>query len=383
MTSRERVLAALNHQEPDRVPFDLGSTVVSGIHQPAYLRLLKELGESERELLPVLDIKQQLATPHEDILNRLGVDVIGLLRCIGRGDEARTDEDDEFCYMYDTWGIGWRMRKAGGLYYDMFTHPLAGATLDEARAYPWPEPVADLDLAGIEQAARELNENTDKAIIVHNFGSGILELYLWLLGFEYGFMSLAIDKPLAGYVLGKLTEIKVQYDEAVLPLVGEYAHIFYEADDIADQTGPLLSPEMLREMIIPLHKQQNENVKRLAPHLKIFYHTDGAVFDLIPDLIECGVDILNPVQVTARGMDDTARLKREFGADLTFWGGVDTQQVMPRGTPQEVKDQVKRRIDDVAPGGGYVLNTVHNIQGDVPPGNIVALVEALAEYGWD
>jgi uroporphyrinogen decarboxylase len=126
----------------------------------------------------------------------------------------------------------------------------------------------------------------------------------------------------------------------------------------------------------------HEAVKRAAPQAKMFFHTCGSVVNLLPDLIETGIDILNPVQVAAAGMGDTAALKARFGADVTFWGGIDTQHVMPHGTPQDVKDEVRRRMDDLAPGGGYVLNTSHNIQADVPAANILALVEALDEYGW-
>jgi len=382
VTSRQRVLTALNHEEPDRVPFDLGSTTVSGIQQKAYVNLLAHMGESDRELLPISDIKQQLATPHQEVLDELGVDLTGLVRYLGRGDEGEIAEGDCFYYMYDVWGIGWHMPKTGGLYYDMFDHPLDGASLADARAYHWPDPVADLDLDRMEQIARKAYKDTDKAIVVGGFGAGILELYQWLLGYEHAFVSLVADQALARFVLEKITELKMAYDAAVLPVVGQYAHIYYKGDDLGHQQATALSPQMLGEMIIPLHKRQNEQIRRLTPHLKIFYHTCGSVYQVIADLIDSGIDILNPVQVSAAQMGDTARLKREFGDELTFWGAVDTQSVMPHGTPQQIKDEVKQRLDDLAPGGGYVLNTVHNIQGDVPPENIMALAEALDEYGW-
>ncbi len=382
MTSRQRVLTALGHEEPDRVPFDLGSTFVSGIQQKAYVNLLDHLGESDRDLLPILDIMQQLATPHQEVLDELGVDFTGLIRYVGWRGETEVAEDDRFYYMYDAWGIGWHMPKEGGLYYDMFDHPLDGASLADAKAYHWPDPVADLDLDKMARVARKAYEDTDKAIVIPTFGAGILELYQWLLGYEHAFISLAADQVLARFVLEKITELKMAYDAAVLPVVARYAHVYYGGDDLGHQQATALSPQMLREMIIPLHKRQNEQIRRLAPHLKIFYHTCGSVYQVIADLIEAGIDILQPVQVSAAQMGDTARIKREFGDELTFWGAVDTQSVMPHGTPQQVKDEVRQRIDDLAPGGGYVLGTVHNIQGDVPPENIMALVEALDEYGW-
>jgi len=382
MTSRQRVLTALDHEEPDRVPFDLGSTFVSGIQQKAYVNLLDHLGESDRDLLPILDIMQQLATPHQEVLDELGVDFTGLIRYVGWRGETEVAEDDRFHYMYDAWGIGWHMPKEGGLYYDMFDHPLDGASLADAKAYHWPDPVADLDLDKMARVARKAYEDTDKAIVIPTFGAGILELYQWLLGYEHAFISLAADQVLARFVLEKITELKMAYDAAVLPVVARYAHVYYGGDDLGHQQATALSPQMLREMIIPLHKRQNEQIRRLAPHLKIFYHTCGSVYQVIADLIEAGIDILQPVQVSAAQMGDTARIKCEFGDELTFWGAVDTQSVMPHGTPQQVKDEVRQRIDDLAPGGGYVLGTVHNIQGDVPPENIMALVEALDEYGW-
>ncbi len=382
MTSRERVVTALNHHEPDRGPFDLGSTVVSGIQPKAYRGVLELLGEGERELLPLIDIKQQLTTPHADILDRLGVDTASLLQYVGRPDRREALKDDEFYWFYDAWGIGWHMPKEGGLYFDMYDHPLQGATLDDAQKYPWPDPTATQDFERLAQIARQLYEETDKAIVVRGFGAGILELYQWLLGYEDSFINLVINEPLVDYVMDKILEVKIAYTEALLPQVGEYCQIYYTGDDWGHQNGPALSPEMIERFLVPRHKQHHNIIKQLAPHIKIFFHTCGSVYQVMDSLIETGIDILNPVQVSAADMDDTARLKREFGDVISFWGGIDTQRILPQATPQEVKEEVKRRIDDLGPGGGYVLNAVHNIQDDVPAVNIMAMVEALEEYGW-
>ncbi|NQT84988.1 hypothetical protein HQ563_18380, partial [bacterium] len=183
-------------------------------------------------------------------------------------------------------------------------------------------------------------------------------------------------------LLDKVMEVKWDYWDIILDIVGENVLVISEADDLAGQNGPLISPKLYRELIKPRHTQLFSMIKKKAKsRVYIFFHSCGAVRELIPDLIESGIDILNPVQVSAAGMD-TRELKREFGKDITFWGGgVDTQYVLPRGNRQEIVDEVRRRIEDLAPGGGFVFSAVHNIQGDVPPENIMIMWEALQKYG--
>lgn len=393
MNSRDRLLTAMDHREPDRVPFDLGTTFVTGITKVAYRSLLEALGEGQRPDPPLLDPVQQLVVADQDILDRLGTDTTSLSRHLPTRAPVSEWEDDDYWMFYDAWGIGWRRPKVfrsghsgseqGGLYYDMFIHPLAGKGLEEAKAHPWPDPTKTFDRKMVRDLARRLSEETDKGIIAPAFGSGILEMTLWLQGYDQGYMNLIADKQLTCYLLDKITDIKMAYAEVMLEAAGDYCHVFYAGgDDVGHQFSPAMRPEMFRELMVPRYKRYHEFIKMKAPHIKVFFHSCGCVYPLIPDLIEAGIDILNPVQVNAAEMGDTARLKREFGRDLIFWGGIDTQKVMPHGTPQDVKDEVKRRIDDLAPGGGYVFDTVHNIQADVPGANVVALAEALDEYGW-
>lgn len=383
MTSRERVLAALSHTEPDRVPFDLGTTPVTGIHRIAYRRLVDALGLRALEPQPLLDPFQQLATPHEEVLRELGVDTRSVyLRLPGRALQ-NPSEDEEYLYSTDEWGLTRRMPKVGGLYYDMCAHPLAGVdTVASVDAYAWPDPRASLDLDAVEAACIDIKRSGDYPVIVGGYGSGMLELVLWLQGYEQGYMNLLVNRPVTEAILEQVVRLKITYAEAVLTRVGPYVDIFYNGDDLGLQDGPMIRVEWFRDLLADRYVAYHEAIKRAAPQAKIFFHTCGSVRALLPDLIATGIDILNPVQVNAAGMDDTAALKRDFGDALTFWGGIDTQGVMPRGTPQAVKDEARRRIDDLAPGGGYVLNTSHNIQADVPPENILALVEALDEYGW-
>lgn len=383
MTPRERVLAALSHSEPDRVPFDLGTTFVTGIHRVAYEKLVEALGMEGLEEKPLLDPFQQLAMPHEAVLRELGVDTRSVyLKLPGRALE-NPSEDDRYFYSLDSWGLRRRMPKDGGLYYDMFEHPLAGMeTVEEIDSYDWPDPLAGLDLDAVEAACREIKSTGDYPIIVGGFGSGMLELVLWLQGYDQGYMNLIVNTDVTEAILDHVVELKVRYAEAVLERIGPWVDIFYNGDDLGLQDGPMIRREWFSDLLAPRYVQYHEAIKRAAPQAKVFFHTCGAVVDLLPDLIETGIDILNPVQVNAAGMGDTAMLKREFGGAVTFWGAIDTQHVMPNGSPRDVRDEVRRRIDDLAPGGGYVLNTSHNIQADVPAENILALVEALDEFGW-
>ena len=220
------------------------------------------------------------------------------------------------------------------------------------------------------------------AYVLGRNAPGVFEVALWMRGFENYFCDMIANRPFAEALLDIICEIKMKYWGRALELLGENVMIVSEADDLASQDRCLVSPKLYRDLIKPRHTRLFSFIKKQARvPVKIFYHSCGAVSELIPDLIEAGIDILNPVQVSAAGMD-TKELKRRFGRDITFYGGgVDTQQVLPRGTPQEVRDEVHRRIDDLAPGGGFIFNTVHNIQADVPPENIVAMWEALQEYG--
>ena len=194
-------------------------------------------------------------------------------------------------------------------------------------------------------------------------------------------MMMVTDEKLACTLFDKLLALKLDYWEMALPALADFVDVITYADDYGTQTSQIISPDMFRRLIKPRVNALFETYIKLAPHAKRFFHSDGNVRPLIPDFIEMGVDILNPVHIRAKGMDPVS-LKRDFGRDLVFWGGgVDTQGVLPNGTFQEVKDHVKRNLDALSPGGGYIFNTIHNIQADVPPANILAMWEALQEYG--
>ncbi len=381
-TSRKRVEAAFNHREPDRIPYDLGGSILTGIHNKAYRRLREHLGLPEAPI-QIEDICQGLARVDEDVKQRLRVDVYGVNPGGSRGSNAQMRSEGGYDKFIDEWGIEWWRPQDGGLYFDMRRQPLADIDSPAGLAgYKWPNPLDPGRFEGMAARADELMNRKQVAYILGRNAAGIFEVALWVRGAENFYCDLLVNEPLAEALLDKVTEIKMQYWQRALETVGRNVMIISEADDIASQDRPLISPDVYRKMIKPRHARLFGFIKKHAPPgTKIFYHSCGAIMDLIPDLIEEGVDILNPVQVSAAGMD-TRELKRRFGKDVTFYGGgVDTQRVLPFGTPQEVRDEVKRRIDDLAPGGGFIFNTVHNIQADVPPENIMAMWETLQEYG--
>jgi len=380
MTSRERILKALRHEEPDRVPYDLSSTPVTGIHRIAYRKLRKALGLPDRE--PVIwHLMQQLAWVEDDVHEEMETDAKGLRPKAPASWTFETTEDADYIYYTDEWGTTRRRQKDGGYYFDLCASPLADAESPvDIERYPFPDPTDDGRFAGLREIA-EQGRAEGRAFVLGGICAGMLEMGQWMRGYENFFCDLAGNRPLAEAFCDKIIELKMRYWEKALPLVGDLVDVIQEGDDYGGQNGLQVSPQLWREMFKPRWAQLIPHIKKLAPHVFIFFHSCGSIHEIIPDLIEVGVDVLNPVQVGADNMD-SKQLKQEFGDDLNFWGGgVDTQFVLPNGTPQQVRDEVKRRIDDFAPGGGVVFNTVHNIQADVPPENIMAMREAVREFG--
>lgn len=384
LNSFERVKTALEHKEPDKVPFDLGGSVLTGMNAVAYKNLRAYLGLPDKQI-EICDRIQQLARIDVDIIDLLKVDVKDVDPQDPDNPGLSKDpvvEDGYHTYI-DEWGITWKMPVEGGIYYDMRSHPLSGmSSLDELRKFNFPDPVDPGRFRTMKQRADKYVHEEGKAYILGRNSAGIFEMALWLKGFEEFFMDLALNPEFAEGLLDIITDIKMKYWEKALDVVGDNVLVISEADDLASQNSLLVSANMYRQFIKPRHKKLFSYIKSKAQNkVYIFYHTCGAVKELIPDLIEAGVDILNPVQVNAKGMD-SKELKKLFGKDITFWGGgVDTQHILPHGTPQEVRNETKRRIEDLAPGGGFIFNPVHNVQRDVPPENYMAMWETLQEYG--
>jgi uroporphyrinogen decarboxylase len=386
--------------EPDRVPIDLGGTVDSTILAVAYHDLRAHLGLGPG-VVRVADIYQHTALVEEDVRQALGIDVRlagdepvrwrdGVLPDGSPAlfpDRFRPErQEDGSQVVFDAAGTVLLKMPKDGHYFDPVHSPLADATgireidqhLDAIRSYDKP---AHLDTSYDELAgkARRLREETDY-LLVGFFGGHIFQACQSLRGWDTFLLDLLINRSFAEALMDRLVQANIERFERYAETVGQYVDVIQFEDDLGMQDRPLLRPELYRQVVKPYHARLFRFVKsRCDAYLLL--HTDGAVAPFIPDFIEMGVDVLNPVQVSAAGMD-TRTLKREFGDGIVFWGGgCDSQRILPFGTPQEVADEVKRRIDDLAPGGGFVFAPIHNIQTEVPPENIVAMFEAAREYG--
>lgn len=379
MEPRERVLVALDHKEADRVPRDLAGTRYSSIHAEAYARLRPAMGLPDAEIR-IVDTTQGLAHVHDDLLDRFGADVA--LVSPGPPSTYRREvvDDGEYERFVDEWGVV-RARPRGGLYYESSSAPLKGAiSAADVAAFAWPDPRDPGRFTGMAERARHIRDVEHRAVFVGSLCAGVTEMHFRLRGYEDGYMDLAADPALARQLMEKIAQVKLGYWEKVLDEIGDVIDIAAEADDLGAQHAPLFSPRTYREIVKPLHAELISYIKSRS-RARFFLHSCGAIRDLIPDLIEIGVDCLNPVQVSADGME-TAGLKAEFGKDITFWGGsVDPQVVLARGTPEQVAAEVRRRIGDLKPGGGFVFASVHNIQAHVPVENILAMWDALEEVG--
>ena len=396
MNSRDRILTALEHKEPDRIPVDLGATESSGITGVAYNRLKKHLGLSGRTR--IYDISQMVCKVEEPVLRTVGSDAVPLLieprdwkpwvlqdgspaeiparanlHRLGTGEVVRLSEEGRVV----------ARSTPSGHYLDSVSPPLADARstsdIDKYRYFKnfdWPDYI-DETYEELRSKAAKLYRETDFLIVgnlwVHIFAAGQS-----LRGFEDFMMDLAADQKLAHCLMENLMSVYMDRVSDYTEAVGKYVQVIEVNDDLGTQLGPQLDPDLYRKMIKPYHKRLWRYIKEKTG-CYLLLHSCGSVYDFIPDFIEMGIDALNPVQVSARNMD-TARLKTEFGSEISFWGGgCDTQRILPFGTPDEVGEEVKRRVNDLSPGGGFVFTQVHNIQPDVPPENIMAMYDTLSD----
>jgi uroporphyrinogen decarboxylase len=343
---------------------------------------LRELLQLEQKPVEVGNIIIQMAALDDDARDCLKVDTheVGP-RSSYVSSRINIEEMPGYSYFHDEWGIGWRMPLSGGYYYDMFDFPLIDlSSAEEVQRVNWPDPLEPSRFAGLAEETRRVHEKEGRAVVLGGLCAGILEMAAFMMGYEAFYPALLLNPKTIAALFDKVLELKIAYWEKALAICGQHVDVVCEADDLAGQNGLLISPKTYRDLVKPRHTELFRFIKQQAS-VKIWFHSCGAVRELIPDLIEAGVDILNPIQVNAARMD-TRELKRDFGKDLVFWGGgVDTQFVLPHGTPQQVRDEVHRRLDDLMPGGGFVFATVHNTQADVPAENFLAMWEALQDYG--
>lgn len=387
MTSSERLIASLNHREPDRIPYDLAGTTVTGISRKAYVRAMEYRGLSPQYDRKEIDPIQQIVTPVEEVLLQLKSDTrrIGSRRIPDY--EKIVSLKEGVSELTDAWGCRWKMDESRDHYFNQCSWPLAhfssiGEGLLQYRA-PDLSFHSDLILRDLEE---QILNAGDFGIVADRNCAGLTETSLRIRGYENWYMDTVLDPVGVEKLLDVVLEYKFDYWNLVIDWLTENnlqhrVHVAAECDDLGTQTSTLLEPDYLRQTVIPRFGRLWSHIRSRLPHVKIFMHTCGSVRELLPDLIEAGLDIYNPVQFTAANME-LAGLKRDFGKDLVFWGGgVNTQSTLRNATPDGVKDEVRKIMDTMAPGGGFVFAPVHNIQEDVPPENFWAMWDTLMEYG--
>jgi uroporphyrinogen decarboxylase len=372
MNSRERVLCALSHKEPDRVPIFFGTSGVTTMNTAACDRLKAHLGikTETHSFWRAL----QYAILDEEIMVRFHSDGRPLIPGPPPSSLNRDLAPDRFV---DVWGITWQYQ-SGNAYFDMAEHPLQHAAVEDIEEYPWPDTAHPSRFVGLCERARKIQDAGYAVVAL----SGItpFEFSYMLRGMDQWFLDLGGDRDFVHALMGKLTTLMRNAVEKLLEEAGDYIDVIVTGDDLGSQNAPLISTAMYRELVKPYHVKLFQTIKQRS-NAKIFYHSDGNVYPLLNDLIEAGVDLLNPVHVASKNMGDTARLKREFGGRLCFNGAIDTQSILPHGTPDEVRAEVRRRIKDLAPGGGYILSAVHCIQPDVPPENVCTMIDEALKCG--
>jgi uroporphyrinogen decarboxylase len=410
MTSRERVLAAIEHKDPDKVPVDLGATPSSGISAIAYGRLTEHL-ELENSRTRIYDVVQELAQPEQSVLNRLGIDAVDIGRTFNTEDTDWYDItlSDGSTAQFPAWFHPRPEGSALKAYHPDGTHIATkpeGATFFDQAYFPYvegyPDTFDDLpeamskvlwaamvhspwDHAGEEgfwqqlrERALRLREETDYALVVVA-GCNLFEWGTFLRRLDNFLMDIYADPDNVERLLDALMEIHISTLEQVCSAVGDVADILRFGDDLGMDTGPFRSPQKYRKLFKPRHTRLCEYVHKNST-MKTYLHSCGSIYKLIPDLIDAGYDVLNPVQTNAAEMDP-ATLKREFGKDVCFWGGgADTRTVLNNGTPEQVREHVRERLEIFSPGGGFVFNTVHNIMPDVPPQNILAMFQEIRAF---
>ena len=375
MNSRERFTKAMNHEPTDRVLVDMGKQVGS-LHKFEYQRLYEYLGKPEwmQNHEVILDKMAQTIVPDEALLQKFGVDFRWLIpHWIG----VKPFEEKRRTGYYDMWGTTFSEMED---YFAITATPLTEGTVEELENHPWPDPDDPQMFTGLREQAKDLYENNDYVIGADGIKGGILQTCLWLRGYDKFFLDLAMNKDYADALLEKVLDLYCRMYTNYFREVGDYAQIVYITDDLGTQVSLLMSPKMFREQVKPKLKAFNDHLRSLSD-AKIMFHSDGAIDPLLEDLIEIGVDILNPVQTSTKGLENTLSLKEKYGSRLSFHGAIDVQQIMPNSSVAEIKREVARRIHDLGSDGGYILAPCHNIGYDIPVENVIALFESAQEYG--
>jgi len=378
MTPRERLLKTLNHEIPDRVPMDLGGNQ-TGIHRVAYANLIKHLGVKDD--IVIMDAVQQLARPCEAVLQRFHIDtryIAAGAPASWKGGIVQNKRDGKLWHdLTDEFGITWSMCDDSPLYMDITHHPLANATIDDIKRYPFPKGDDPTRFTGLRERALTLKKETPYAV-VSGISGVVYEICWYMRGLEQWFCDLMTDQPFCEALIDQTLKFWMDWFRLFLDEVGDVVDVIMIGDDLAGQDGPLFNPDLYRSIVKPRHKKLVQYI-RSRTKAKIWYHTCGNCTRYIPELLDNGIHILNPVQISAAHMDPTG-LKKQFGKNIVFWGGgTDSQHILPFAKPEVVAEHVRHNVEIFKQAGGYVFNNVHNIQGGVPPENIVTMYDAAYE----
>jgi uroporphyrinogen decarboxylase len=380
MTSRERVQTVLEHKIPDRVPIILGPSNTTGIRTVAYRRLRKLLGiqAEERCLYDYPELGTALID--EGTLERLHTDVRGVRDRFPPDVYERNENRDPGSPYLNDWGCEHKEVEPGA--YFQVEHPLAEAkSIDDIENYPhWPDMDDPSRVAHVKVWGQRLADENQYAIIGYPWLLSIFERAMAMQGMDKFLMNMSLNPELAQALLEKIAGLCKTLMGHFLDELGDNVDIVGIGDDLGTQESLLISPKMYRSILKPIHADYIAFIKEHT-NAKVFFHADGDVFNLVDDFIEIGVDILNPIQTSAGKMSNLAGLKKRYGENIVFCGAIDTQRVLPSGTPEQVREEVRRVIEVMAPGGGYMLAAVHTVTDDVPPDNILAMVDAAVEFG--
>jgi len=375
MKPRERFIKAMNHEPTDRVLIDMGKQVGS-IHKFEYQRLYEYLGKPEwmKNHDVILDKMAQTVVPDEKLLQEFGVDFRWLIpNWVG----VEPFEANSRKGYIDMWGTTFSEMED---YFAITGTPLKEGTMEELENHKWPDPDDPAMFEGLAEQAKYLYENTDYVIGMDGIKGGILQTCLWLRGYDKFFLDLAMNKDYADALLNKVLDLYRRMYTNYYREVGQYGQIVYVTDDLGTQVSLLMSPKMFREQVKPKFKAFHDHLKSLGD-AKIMFHSDGAIEPLMEDLVEIGVDILNPVQTSTKGMEDTLELKEKYGERMSFHGAIDVQQILPKATADSLQKEVARRIHDLGENGGYIIAPCHNIGYDIPVENVMTLFKAAQKYG--
>ena len=376
MTRRERVIAAMEHREPDRVPLSMSITIDAYNNLKRYLDL-----ELEEDLRPGRWTEVSI---HPLVAEKFGLDIIWLPTGKPQKKPRQSEDPDKW---YDGWGVEWTKIPLpnGGYYNEMTDPPLKNATIDDLEDFDWPDPYDPGIVEGVREHYRHIHNDTEFAILT-KFGGAVFEQAWYLRGMERFLLDMAENEEFVAALLKKIAKIQMGIDEVLIEAAGEYVDVLrLSGEDMGTQTNPIISLPMFRRMVRPhlerLWGYAKEMLQKKNPKAKIMLHSCGAIRPFISDWIDMKLDVLDPIQPRAKGMDPF-ELKAEFGEKLTFHGGIDAQHVLPFGTIEEVREHTRKFIKALAPRGGYICAPVHNVQRDVSPENLIAMRDAVEEFGY-